>query len=212
MTFKFVVYCNMKIGRYPISKRIFDLIVTLIGMVIALPVMAVVALLVRMKIGSPVLFKQQRPGLNEKIFTLYKFRTMIDRYDADGKPAADADRLTPFGEKLRSTSLDELPELFCVIKGDMSLVGPRPLLIQYLPLYSDEQRRRHLLPRGITGWAQINGRNAITWEDKFRLDVWYVDHWSLWLDIKILLRTVGKVIKREGISGQNHVTMEEFKG
>ena len=212
MTFKFVVYCNMKIGRYPISKRIFDLIVTLIGMVIALPVMAVVALLVRMKIGSPVLFKQQRPGLNEKIFTLYKFRTMIDRYDADGKQAADADRLTPFGEKLRSTSLDELPELFCVIKGDMSLVGPRPLLIQYLPLYSDEQRRRHLLPPGITGWAQINGRNAITWEDKFRLDVWYVDHWSLWLDIKILLRTVGKVIKREGISGQNHVTMEEFKG
>lgn len=202
----------MKIGRYPISKRIFDLIVTLIGMVIALPVMAVVALLVRIKIGSPILFKQQRPGLNEKIFTLYKFRTMIDRYDADGKSAADADRLTPFGEKLRSTSLDELPELFCVIKGDMSLVGPRPLLIQYLPLYSDEQRRRHLLPPGITGWAQINGRNAITWEDKFRLDVWYIDHWSLWLDIKILLRTVGKVLKREGISGQNHVTMEEFKG
>jgi len=212
MTFKVVVYCNMKIGRYPISKRIFDLIITLIGMIIALPLMGIIALLVRIKIGSPILFKQQRPGLNEKIFTLYKFRTMINRYDADGKPAADADRLTLFGEKLRSSSLDELPELFCVIKGDMSLVGPRPLLIQYLPLYSDEQRRRHLLPPGITGWAQINGRNAITWEDKFRLDIWYVDHWSLWLDIKILLKTIGKVIKREGISSQNHVTMEEFKG
>jgi len=181
-------------------------------MIIALPLMGIIALLVRIKIGSPILFKQQRPGLNEKIFTLYKFRTMINRYDADGKPAADADRLTLFGEKLRSSSLDELPELFCVIKGDMSLVGPRPLLIQYLPLYSDEQRRRHLLPPGITGWAQINGRNAITWEDKFRLDIWYVDHWSLWLDIKILLKTIGKVIKREGISSQNHVTMEEFKG
>jgi lipopolysaccharide/colanic/teichoic acid biosynthesis glycosyltransferase len=202
----------MKMAKTPKSKRIFDLIVTSIGMVFALPVMAVLAIFVRLKIGSPVLFKQYRPGLNEKLFMMYKFRTMQEAYDESGQLLPDDCRLTGFGRKLRSTSLDELPELFCVLKGDMSLVGPRPLLRAYLDRYSDEQHRRHLVLPGITGWAQINGRNAISWEEKFSLDTWYVDHWSFGLDIKILLLTIIKVFKREGISGQDQATMEEFKG
>lgn len=202
----------MKKAHYPISKRIFDLILTLIGMIIALPVMLVIAILIRVKIGGPVLFKQRRPGLNGKIFTLYKFRTMSYLRDQNGNLLPDHQRLTNFGKNLRATSLDELPELFNVLKGEMSLVGPRPLLIQYLDRYSPEQKRRHLMPPGITGWAQINGRNAISWEEKFSLDTWYVDHWTIWLDIRILFLTVVKVIKREGISTQNQATAEEFMG
>ena len=202
----------MKMAKIPKSKRIFDLIVTSIGMIVALPVMAVLAVFVRLKIGKPVLFRQYRPGLNEKIFMMYKFRTMREAFDESGQPLPDDRRLTDFGRKLRSTSLDELPELFSVLKGDMSLVGPRPLLTAYLDRYSEEQHRRHQVLPGITGWAQINGRNAISWEDKFSLDIWYVNHWSLGLDIKILLLTVIKVFNREGISAQNQATMEEFKG
>jgi len=199
-------------SKVPTLKRIFDLILTLIAMVAALPVMAVVALLVRIKIGTPVLFKQPRPGLNEKIFTIYKFRTMREAFDEQGGLLSDDQRLTNFGRLLRATSLDELPELFCVLKGEMSWVGPRPLLMQYLDRYSEEQHRRHLVLPGITGWAQVNGRNAISWEEKFALDVWYVDHWSIWLDLKILIMTVFKVLKREGISAKNQATMEEFQG
>ncbi len=202
----------MKIARVPLSKRIFDLTVTVVGMVVALPVMALIALLVKAKIGSPVFFTQDRPGLNEKPFRMMKFRTMREAYDAEGNPLPDADRMTKVGKWLRATSLDELPELFCVLKGEMSLVGPRPLLMSYLGRYSEEQRRRHQVLPGITGWAQIHGRNALHWEDKFALDLWYVDHQSFWLDLRILLLTVVKVFKREGISADGHVTMEEFKG
>lgn len=199
-------------SNVPIIKRILDLTLTLIAMIVALPVMAVVALLVWIKIGTPVLFKQPRPGFHEKIFTIYKFRTMRDAFDEQGKLLPDDQRLTRFGRILRTTSLDELPELFCVLKGEMSWVGPRPLLMQYLDRYSKEQHRRHLVLPGITGWAQVNGRNAISWEEKFALDVWYVDHWSIWLDLKILIMTVFKVLKREGISAKNQATMEEFQG
>ncbi len=199
-------------SKVPITKRIFDLLLTFVAMIAALPVMALIAILVRIKIGSPVLFKQPRPGLHEKIFTIYKFRTMRQVYDQQGKLLPDDQRLTHFGRLLRTTSLDELPELFCVLKGEMSWVGPRPLLIQYLDRYSEEQHRRHLVLPGITGWAQVNGRNAISWEEKFALDVWYVDHWSIWLDLKILVMTVIKVLKREGISANNQATMEEFQG
>jgi lipopolysaccharide/colanic/teichoic acid biosynthesis glycosyltransferase len=199
-------------SNVPIIKRILDLTLTLIAMIVALPVMAVVALLVWIKIGTPVLFKQPRPGFHEKIFTIYKFRTMRDAFDEKGKLLPDDQRLTRFGRILRTTSLDELPELFCVLKGEMSWVGPRPLLMQYLDRYSKEQHRRHLVLPGITGWAQVNGRNAISWEEKFALDVWYVDHWSIWLDLKILIMTVFKVLKREGISAKNQATMEEFQG
>ncbi|NMB94985.1 MAG: sugar transferase [Flexilinea flocculi] len=199
-------------SKVPIIKRILDLTLTLIAMIVALPVMAVVALLVWIKIGTPVLFKQPRPGFHEKIFTIYKFRTMRDAFDEKGKLLPDDQRLTRFGRILRTTSLDELPELFCVLKGEMSWVGPRPLLMQYLDRYSKEQHRRHLVLPGITGWAQVNGRNAISWEEKFALDVWYVDHWSIWLDLKILIMTVFKVLKREGISAKNQATMEEFQG
>lgn len=199
-------------SKVPIIKRILDLTLTLIAMIVALPVMAVVALLVWIKIGTPVLFKQPRPGFHEKIFTIYKFRTMRDAFDEKGKLLPDDQRLTRFGRILRTTSLDELPELFCVLKGEMSWVGPRPLLMQYLDRYSEEQHRRHLVLPGITGWAQVNGRNAISWEEKFALDVWYVDHWSIWLDLKILIMTVFKVLKREGISAKNQATMEEFQG
>ena len=199
-------------SKVPITKRIFDLLLTFVAMIAALPAMALIAILVRIKIGSPVLFKQPRPGLHEKIFTIYKFRTMRQVYDQQGKLLPDDQRLTHFGRLLRTTSLDELPELFCVLKGEMSWVGPRPLLIQYLDRYSEEQHRRHLVLPGITGWAQVNGRNAISWEEKFALDVWYVDHWSIWLDLKILVMTVIKVLKREGISANNQVTMEEFQG
>ncbi len=202
----------MKRTRNPLSKRLFDLIAAAVGLVFALPVMGVVALLVRLKLGRPVLFRQQRPGLNGEIFTLRKFRTMRDAVDREGKALPDAERLTPFGRKLRSTSLDELPELFSVLSGKMSLVGPRPLLVRYLDRYSPEQMRRHEMRPGITGWAQVNGRNALSWEEKFALDVWYVDHWSFWLDLRILWRTVWNVVRREGISGGGEATMREFMG
>ena len=169
-----------------------------------------IGILVRMKIGSPVLFKQVRPGLHGRPFTIYKFRTMTDERDKDGNLLPDGERLTRLGKFLRKASIDELPELFNVIKGEMSTVGPRPLLMQYLDRYTPEQARRHEVKPGITGWAQVNGRNAISWEDKFKLDVWYVDNQSLWLDIKIILMTLVKVFKREGISANGEATMQEF--
>lgn len=193
-------------------KRIFDFLVALCAILTLLPVIVVVALLIRFKLGSPILFTQDRPGLNGKIFKMMKFRSMLDAKDKDGNLLPDDQRMTKFGAFLRSTSLDELPGLFNVLKGDMSLVGPRPLLVQYLPLYSAEQARRHNVRPGITGWAQVNGRNAISWEQKFKFDVWYVDNQSLLLDFKILLLTVKKVFVREGISADGHVTIEPFKG
>ena len=193
-------------------KRLFDIIVSAVGLVLLSPLLVLLAVLVRINLGSPIFFRQERPGLHEKIFRLYKFRSMKDAVDRDGKELPDAERLSKFGRLLRASSLDELPELFNVLKGEMSLVGPRPLLVKYLPLYNEEQHRRHDVLPGITGWAQVNGRNAISWEEKFRLDVWYVDHWSLWLDLKILFMTVKKVFIREGISAENQVTMEEFHG
>ncbi|MDC9511488.1 sugar transferase [Pseudoalteromonas sp. Angola-4] len=193
-------------------KRLFDFLVALFALLILLPVIMVVAVLIRLKLGSPILFTQERPGLNGNVFKMMKFRTMLDAKDKQGNLLPDDERMTPFGAFLRSTSLDELPGLFNVLKGDMSLVGPRPLLVQYLPLYSSEQARRHNVRPGITGWAQVNGRNAISWEQKFKLDVWYVDNQSFLLDIKILLLTVKKVFVREGISADGHVTIEPFKG
>ncbi len=193
-------------------KRIIDFLIALCALFTLLPIIIVVALLIRFKLGSPILFTQDRPGLNGKIFKMMKFRTMLDGKDKQGNLLPDDERMTPFGAFLRSTSLDELPGLFNVLKGDMSLVGPRPLLVQYLPLYSTEQARRHDVRPGITGWAQVNGRNAISWEKKFKLDVWYVDNQSLLLDFKILLLTVKKVFVREGISADGHVTIEPFKG
>jgi lipopolysaccharide/colanic/teichoic acid biosynthesis glycosyltransferase len=196
----------------PIEKRLFDLIVTTIGMIVALPVMGVIALVLWLQEGRPVLFRQVRPGLNAELFSLHKFRSMRGTVDSQGRPLPDEQRLSKLGRFLRSTSLDELPELFNVLRGEMSLVGPRPLLAVYLERYSPEQSRRHNVLPGITGWAQINGRNALSWEDKFRLDVWYVDHWSFWLDIKILALTVWKVLTREGISQPGQATAEEFRG
>lgn len=193
-------------------KRIFDFIVTLFLIIVLLPIIMFVAVLIRFKLGSPILFTQDRPGLNGTVFKMMKFRTMLDGKDKHGNLLPDNERMTKFGAFLRSTSLDELPGLFNVLKGDMSLVGPRPLLVQYLPLYSTEQARRHNVRPGITGWAQVNGRNAISWEDKFKLDVWYVDNQSFWLDTKILFLTVKKVFVREGISADGHVTIEPFKG
>lgn len=193
-------------------KRIFDFAVSLFALLTLLPVILVVAVLIRFKLGSPILFTQDRPGLNGHIFKMMKFRSMLDAKDKDGNLLPDDLRMTKFGAFLRSTSLDELPGLFNVLKGDMSLVGPRPLLVQYLPLYNKHQARRHNVRPGITGWAQVNGRNAISWEDKFKLDVWYVDNQSFLLDIKILLLTVKKVFVREGISADGHVTIEPFKG
>lgn len=193
-------------------KRIFDLSVSFFALLTLLPVILVVAALIYFKLGSPILFTQNRPGLNGRVFKMMKFRSMLDAKDKQGNLLPDEQRMTKFGAFLRSTSLDELPGLFNVLKGDMSLVGPRPLLVQYLPLYSAEQARRHNVRPGITGWAQVNGRNAISWEDKFKLDVWYVDNQSFWLDIKILLLTVKKVFVREGISADGHVTIEPFKG
>jgi len=172
----------------------------------------VLALLIRVRMGSPVIFGQVRPGLRGKPFRMIKFRTMLDAVDAQGNPLPDDQRLTRLGSFLRSTSLDELPELWNVLKGDMSLVGPRPLLMEYLPLYSPEQARRHDVRPGVTGWAQVNGRNALSWDEKFKLDVWYVDNQSLWLDIKILFMTVKKVLVREGISAEGEVTMSKFTG
>jgi lipopolysaccharide/colanic/teichoic acid biosynthesis glycosyltransferase len=193
-------------------KRLFDFITALLALILLSPVMFITALLIRKSLGSPVLFKQARPGVNGEIFNLLKFRSMKDPVDDKGNVLQDSERLTSFGLKLRSTSLDELPGLISVLKGDMSLVGPRPLLVQYLPLYNEEQSRRHNVRPGITGWAQVNGRNAISWEQKFSFDVWYVANQSFWLDFKILLLTVKKVFVREGISADGHVTIEAFKG
>lgn len=193
-------------------KRLIDFILSLIALIVLSPILLIVALLVRTKLGSPVIFKQERPGLNEKIFTLYKFRTMTDAKDEQGNLLPDEIRLTKFGKLLRSTSLDELPELFNILKGDMAIVGPRPLLVRYLPLYSEHQKHRHDVRPGFTGWAQCNGRNAISWEEKFDLDVYYTKHVSLLLDIKIILKTVKVVLFREGISSETSVTMEEFRG
>ena len=193
-------------------KRTIDLLLSATALVLGAPVLAIVALLVRVKLGAPVLFRQTRPGLSARPFTMLKFRTMTDARDAHGSLRPDSERLTPFGRFLRSTSLDELPELVNVLKGEMSLVGPRPLLTQYLERYSPEQLRRHEVRPGITGWAQVNGRNALTWERKFELDVWYVDHQSLWLDIRIVCLTVWKIVRRDGISQPGQATAEEFRG
>ncbi|KPQ29099.1 MAG: Sugar transferases involved in lipopolysaccharide synthesis [Marinobacter excellens HL-55] len=193
-------------------KRVLDVLASVFALIVLLPVIGIVALLIRRKLGSPVLFRQTRPGLNGKPFEMVKFRTMLDATDKHGNPLPDDQRMTPFGSFLRSTSLDELPELWNVLKGDMSLVGPRPLLVEYLPLYSKKQYRRHEVRPGVTGWAQVNGRNAISWEDKFQLDVWYVDNRSLWLDLKILFLTVKRVLVRDGISGDGEVTMSRFTG
>lgn len=198
--------------RSKTSKRLFDLAVAATALAIASPMMAAVALLIRWNIGSPVLFRQRRPGLNGKPFTIYKFRTMTDARDADGNLLPDDMRLTRLGRFLRSTSLDELPEILNVLKGEMSIVGPRPLLMQYLGRYTTEQMRRHEVKPGITGYAQINGRNAIEWEEKFRLDVWYVDHCSFGLDMKIIATTALKVLRREGISQPGQATALEFMG
>ena len=193
-------------------KRIFDIAISFIALLLLSPVFLLIFLLVIITMGFPVWFTQQRPGLKEKPFILYKFRTMNNKHDHKGNLLPDEGRLTAFGRFLRSTSLDELPELFNVLKGDMSLVGPRPLLMQYLSRYSPEQARRHEVKPGITGWAQVNGRNAVSWEERFTMDVWYVDHVSLWLDVKILFLTLVKVFKREGISQEGVATREEFLG
>ncbi len=193
-------------------KRLLDILLVLIASVLLSPALVVLYVLARRAMGSPALFGQSRPGLNGKIFRMWKFRTMTDACDAQGNPLPDTQRLTPFGRWLRATSLDELPELWNVLRGDMSLVGPRPLLVEYLPLYSAEQARRHQVRPGLTGWAQINGRNALSWEEKFRLDVWYVDNRSLWLDLKIIFLTVLKVLRREGISASGEATMTRFTG
>lgn len=193
-------------------KRFFDLIAALLLLILLSPLLAAIAILIANKLGSPVIFKQLRPGLHGHPFYLYKFRTMIDCNDEDGNLLSDDIRLTSFGKWLRKYSLDELPQLFNVIKGDLSFVGPRPLLMEYLPLYSPEQARRHDARPGITGWAQVNGRNAISWEEKFALDIWYVDNHTLWLDFKILLLTIIKAIRSEGINQEGYSTMPKFKG
>lgn len=193
-------------------KRPFDIAASACGLLLLAPVYLVIAWLIHRKLGAPVLFRQRRPGLNGKPFEMVKFRTMRDAVDANGNPLPDSERMTAFGSFLRTTSLDELPELWNVLKGDMSLVGPRPLLMEYLPLYSTEQYRRHEVRPGVTGWAQVNGRNALSWEEKFRLDVWYVDNQSLWLDLKIIFLTIKKVLARDGISADGEVTMSRFEG
>jgi sugar transferase EpsL len=195
-----------------VSKRIFDLLVTILGLVISLPLLLIISLLVWIFLGTPILFLQKRPGYKGQPFMTYKFRTMTERKGSDGDLLPDSDRLPSFGRFLRSTSLDYLPQLWNVLIGEMSLVGPRPLLMRYLDRYTPEQMRRHDVLPGITGWAQIHGRNILDWEEKFRLDVWYVDHRSFWLDIKILFLTPWKVFKREGISQPGQATTEEFKG
>ena len=193
-------------------KRIFDFIISLLALIVLSPVLILTAFLVNRKLGYPVIFKQPRPGIEEEIFLVYKFRTMTDKRDKNGNLLPDSVRLTKFGQLLRKLSLDELPQLWNVLKGDMSFVGPRPLLVEYLPLYNDRQARRHEVRPGITGWAQVNGRNAITWEQKFEYDVWYVENQSLTLDIKILFLTVKKVFISEGINQQGQATIEKFKG
>ncbi len=194
------------------NKRILDFIISLLGTIFLSPLLLLVGILVRFKLGSPVIFKQKRPGLQGTPFTFYKYRTMTNETGESGELVSDEKRLTSFGRFLRKTSIDELPSLLNVLFGDMSLVGPRPLLIEYLPLYSDVQGRRHEVKPGITGWAQINGRNAISWEEKFKYDVWYVDNYSIFLDIKIIFLTIGKVIMRKGISSDTSATMEKFEG
>lgn len=193
-------------------KRLFDIAASACGLLLLAPVIAIVVWLIRLRLGSPVLFRQVRPGLNGRPFEMIKFRTMRDAVDAVGNPLPDSERMTLFGSFLRSCSLDELPELWNVLKGDMSLVGPRPLLMEYLPLYSPEQYRRHEVRPGITGWAQVNGRNALSWDEKFKLDVWYVDNRSLWLDLKILFLTIKKVVVRDGITAKGEATMPKFTG
>lgn len=193
-------------------KRSLDIAGALTGLILLLPLLVVLSCLIRLRMGPPVLFRQTRPGLNGRPFEMVKFRTMKDALDKDGEPLPDAARLTPIGRFLRASSLDELPELWNVLRGDMSLVGPRPLLMEYLPLYSHEQARRHEVRPGVTGWAQVNGRNAISWDEKFALDVWYVDNRSLWLDLKIIWMTIRKVIKRDGISAAGEATMSKFTG
>jgi lipopolysaccharide/colanic/teichoic acid biosynthesis glycosyltransferase len=193
-------------------KRIFDITLAFILIMLFLPVYVVVALLIWIKMGRPILFRQLRPGYKEKIFGIYKFRTMTNERDEKGELLPDEKRLFGIGKFIRSTSLDELPQLFNVLKGEMSFVGPRPLLVEYLPLYNDRQRKRHEVYPGITGWAQVNGRNAISWEQKFEYDVWYVEHQSFWLDMKILWMTFLKVVKRSDISSDTAVTMEKFQG
>lgn len=196
----------------PLSKRFFDLVFSALALVVLSPVLLITAILVRLFLGAPVLFKQKRPGYKGRPFLIYKFRTMREGAAADGSPLPDAERLTRFGRMLRSLSLDELPELFNILRGDMSFVGPRPLLMEYLPLYSPEQARRHDMAPGLTGWAQVNGRNALDWTARFKLDVWYVDNWSFWLDIKIILTTAWKAVAREGINQEGQATVEYFKG
>jgi sugar transferase EpsL len=196
----------------PFSKRLLDIIAALFGLILLSPVILLTAILVRIFLGTPILFRQQRPGYKGHPFFIYKFRTMTDRLGPDGNLPSDSERLTSFGRFLRSLSLDELPELFNILRGEMSFVGPRPLLMQYLPLYSPEQARRHDVVPGLTGWAQVNGRNAIDWPTRFKLDVWYVDHWSFWLDIKIILMTIGKAFKPTGINQDGQATVEYFTG
>jgi len=193
-------------------KRFFDVTASFFGLIVLSPIMAIVAWNIRRKLGSPVLFRQVRPGQDGKPFEMIKFRTMKDAFDAQGAPLPDSIRMTAFGSFLRASSLDELPELWNVLKGDMSLVGPRPLLMEYLPLYSPEQYRRHETRPGVTGWAQINGRNALSWQEKFDLDLWYVDNRTIWLDLKIIFLTLKKVLVREGISADGEVTMSKFTG
>lgn len=193
-------------------KRLFDIVASAVALVMFAPLLAFISWQVRRKMGSPVLFRQVRPGLHGKPFEMIKFRTMRDALDAQGNPLPDAERLVPFGKFLRASSLDELPELWNVLKGEMSLVGPRPLLMEYLPLYSPEQARRHEVRPGVTGWAQVNGRNALGWDEKFKLDVWYVDNQSFWLDVKILFMTVKKVLVKDGISADGEATMSKFTG
>lgn len=193
-------------------KRLFDIIASASGLIILAPVFLILAYLIRKNLGAPVFFTQERPGKDGKPFKMIKFRSMRDAVDKDGNPLPDSERLTPFGKKLRAASLDELPELWNVLKGDMSLVGPRPLLMSYLPLYNDFQFRRHEMRPGVTGWAQVNGRNAISWDEKFAYDIWYIDHFSLWFDMKILFLTIKKVFIKEGISAEGEATMPYFTG
>ena len=193
-------------------KRIADILISLIALIVLSPIILIVAILIRIKLGSPIFFVQERIGKDNKTFKMIKFRTMKDAKDKNGNLLPDSERMTKFGKTLRSLSIDELPELINILKGDMSLVGPRPLLVEYLPLYNEEQIKRHNVLPGLTGYAQVNGRNSLSWNEKFKLDVWYVENWSMMLDIKILFQTVYKVFKREGISQEGNVTMEKFNG
>ena len=193
-------------------KRLFDIVASASGLIFLSPVFLILIYLIRKNLGEPVFFTQERPGKDGKPFKMIKFRSMRDAVDKDGNPLPDSERLTPFGKKLRATSLDELPELWNVLKGDMSLVGPRPLLMSYLPLYNEFQFRRHEMKPGVTGWAQVNGRNALSWDEKFAHDIWYIDHYSFWLDMKILFLTVKKVFIKEGISAEGEATMPYFTG